>query len=364
MASNKENVTPITPLANAFHGLMQSSSPIKTSFAARLKNYESYYEATAEQNEGDNNTTEFKQKMMAHLDTPTPDQKASPLKILSPTKHMHVSLGSPTKKGSPIAKRSSPHKSPKGRTGLKHKRIKNLMHEVQSVKDFSKLQEEVNENREKISSLHTHLTSVQKEKDSIASQLQIVEDIKLHLMKQMEEKHKQLEVVQADTCVLNDRLSNMEKSLEQSLSELEREKGERMDQSVKRAKTEVVSALKTKNYTQEMTDMAQQLKDLKEENAKALAYLELANSEKEKAKEQENTITTLHAETTQKYLSLKQDFFISTCLAIKLNLSRINRPVNVHVEELWEMAQAQDIAIEQFPKFITAEIRKYYESNK
>ena len=141
--------------------------------------------------------------------------------------------------------------------------------------------------------------------------------------------------------------------------------------------------------------MTQQLTELREENAKALAYLELANREKEKAKEQEHehqhTISTLQQqsdENNQKYLSLKREyvreeangrgegektplsvadqfhsFFISTCLAIKLNLSRINRPVNVPVEELWELAQEQDVTIEQFPKFITAEIRKRYEAS-
>jgi hypothetical protein len=61
----------------------------------------------------------------------------------------------------------------------------------------------------------------------------------------LEEKNKQLEDVQTDTKVLNDKLSTMEKSLEHSLSELEKEKSERMDQSLKRAKTEVVSELKS-----------------------------------------------------------------------------------------------------------------------
>jgi hypothetical protein len=127
--------------------------------------------------------------------------------------------------------------------------------------------------------------------------------------------------------------------------------------------------------------MAQQLKELKEENAKALAYLELANREKEKAKEQELTISTLQQNcdtTNQKYFLLKREyaspllaiwlanmlssFFISTCLAIKLNLLRANRPVNVHVEELWEIAEEQNVALELYPKFITAEIRKRYEA--
>ena len=72
-----------------------------------------------------------------------------------------------------------------------------------------------------------------------------MEEIKRHLTEQLDEKNKQLDEVQEDTKVLNDKLSATERSLTQSLTELEKAKGEKKDQSIKRAKTEVVSELKS-----------------------------------------------------------------------------------------------------------------------
>lgn len=126
---------------------------------------------------------------------------------------------------------------------------------------MAKLQEEVNENREKISTLQTRLTTAQKgtqfkmkyaafnlssvEKDSISSQLQIVEDIKQHLSQQLEAKNKQLEEYQTDTNNLTSKLTETQQTLGIALEQVAKSKNETLDHSLKRARTEVVSELRS-----------------------------------------------------------------------------------------------------------------------
>lgn len=140
-----------------------------------------------------------------------------------------------------------------------------------------------------------------------------------------------MDEVKADSELLNQKLGSTQKSLELSLGELAKEKVSRVDHSVKRARTEVVSELKSIhnpsflvvslidcvlaiNYTQEREALTQQLQELKEENTKALQNLEeLANKEKEKTREQEKTISILQQnceETSRKYTALKQEYVL------------------------------------------------------
>lgn len=83
------------------------------------------------------------------------------------------------------------------------------------------------------------------DKDSISSQLQIVEEIKLHLTQQLSEKNKQLEECQSDTQQIGAKLTETQQQLSKSLQDLEKEKGETYNHSVKRARTEVMCELKS-----------------------------------------------------------------------------------------------------------------------
>lgn len=83
-----------------------------------------------------------------------------------------------------------------------------------------------------------HFLTPNSEKDSISTQLQIVEEIKQQLNQQLVEKNKQMDEVQADTEILSGKLTSTQKDLEASLKQAEHH-------SIKRARTEVVSELKS-----------------------------------------------------------------------------------------------------------------------
>jgi len=267
---------------------------------------------------------------------------------------------------------SSPNfKSPKNKTSsLKQKRVKNIVNQLPAIKsmdDVVKLQEEITENRDKISMLQQQLNTVQKEKSNIETEKQTL----LQQLKDLENKIESTEQREKECLV---KLEEMELKNTQTIESLHQE----FDSKMSRIRVEKTISDNLKH--QEIVSLKDQLSLLASQNEVSKQQLEKAQKENdEKAitiKSKSTIIETLESDikqsnqsnqemnttlnsTNETLKNVRKELFYTSCLAIKLDMVMSNKPCNISTQDLWEVAESQQITPANFAKWITQKLMEY-----